>query len=344
MQLAKWSIIALIGMLCVYLVLQFGTRLLAKLPLLALAFQWILIAWTLVSFVLLVRSHAHPIVRLSGGLGLLLLVMLFSVTSFYNLRLYKRHGRYDLNQFQPFRVTTEDGVEIVGLASQAGLPRAVVLSHGVADSKDGKQFVALAELLAEQFDVYVFDYRGFGESGGGSTFGIRELQDLKAVLDLVNSRGYRKVGVVGNSMGGMVSVMEVATYRNAQAVVTAGSPASFSLMTGPRASLGRWAVSHWLGRALYEMGSQVRIASGFVPIEPVLSADDLSPIPYLIIHGTEDPLVEVSDAHRLYEAAREPKELWIYEGGGHSISDLGLQFGDEFRFRLRDWLDRQLGQ
>ena len=175
-------------------------------------------------------------------------------------------------------------MEIVGLASQAGLPRAVVLSHGVADSKDGKQFVALAELLAEQFDVYVFDYRGFGESGGGSTFGIREIQDLKAVLDLVNSRGYRKVGVVGNSMGGMVSVMEVATYRNAQAVVTAGSPASFGLMTGSRAFLAQRAINHWLGRALYEMGSQVRVAAGFVPIEPVLSADDLSPIPYLIIH------------------------------------------------------------
>ena len=69
MQLAKWSIIALIGMLCVYLVLQFGTRLLAKLPLLALAFQWILIAWTLEPSALPVLTRIAP----SGGLGLLLL-------------------------------------------------------------------------------------------------------------------------------------------------------------------------------------------------------------------------------------------------------------------------------
>ncbi|MBN1138185.1 MAG: alpha/beta fold hydrolase [Anaerolineae bacterium] len=344
MQLMKWSFVALVGLLSVYLVLQFGTRLLARLPLLAIAFQGSLIVWSLCCFAFLLRSHAHPAARLGGGLGLVLLVALFSVTSFYNVRLYRRHGHFDSNLFQPFRVTTEDGVEIAGVASRDGFPRAVVLSHGVADSKDGHQLVAMAKVLAEDFDVYLFDYRGFGESGGGSTFGAREVLDLKAVLDLVNSRGYRKVGVVGNSMGGMVSVMEVATYRNAQAVVTAGSPASFKLVTGMRASLGRWAVDYWLGRALYEMGSQVRVAAGFVPIEPFLSADDLSPIPYLVIHGTEDPLVDVSDARRLYEAAREPKELWIYEGGGHSISDLGLQFGDEFRFRLRDWLDRQLGQ
>jgi len=266
------------------------------------------------------------------------------VTSFFNLRLSNRRGHYDLQHFHPFHVTTEDGVEIAGMARLAGFPRAVVLSHGVADSMAGKQLIATAEVLATEFDVYLFDYRGYGESGGGSTFGTREILDLKAVLDLVDRQRYRKVAVIGNSMGGMVSVMEVATYRNAQAVVTAGSPASFELMTGLRASLLRRVINHWLVRALYEMGSQVRVAAGFVPIEPYQSADDLSPIPYLVIHGTEDPLVDVSSAHRLYDAAREPKELWIYQGGGHSISDLGVQYGDQFRFRLRDWLDRQLGQ
>jgi len=344
MHLLKWSAVALFGLLSAYLVLQFGTRLLARRPVLALAFQWTLIACCLLCFVLLLRSQVHPILCLSGGLGLALLVLFFSVTSFFNLRLYNRHGHYDLQQFQPFRVTTEDGVEIAGMVSRAGFPRAVVLSHGVADSKAGKQLIATAEVLAKQFDVYLFDFRGYSESGGGSTFGTREILDLKAVLDLAERQGYRKVAVIGNSMGGMVSVMEVATYRNAQAVVTAGTPASFELMTGLRTSLLRRVINHWLVRALYEMGSQVRVAAGFVPIEPYQSADELSPIPFLVIHGTKDPLVDVSSARRLYEAAHEPKELWIYEGGGHSISDLGAQFGDEFRLRLRDWLNRQLGQ
>lgn len=45
----------------------------------------------------------------------------------------------------------------------------------------------------------------------------------------------------------------------------------------------------------------------------------------LFVHGREDEVVPVGQAHRGFELAREPKDLLILEHGDHRISDLALQ-------------------
>jgi fermentation-respiration switch protein FrsA (DUF1100 family) len=46
-------------------------------------------------------------------------------------------------------------------------------------------------------------------------------------------------------------------------------------------------------------------------VRPVDVIGQISPRPLLIIHGEEDGLITVRNAHRLYEAAGEPKQLYI---------------------------------
>jgi fermentation-respiration switch protein FrsA (DUF1100 family) len=47
--------------------------------------------------------------------------------------------------------------------------------------------------------------------------------------------------------------------------------------------------------------------------------------PVLIAHGTADTVVPVEHGRRLFEAAHEPKALFIVEGGEHSdLWDRGL--------------------
>ena len=41
--------------------------------------------------------------------------------------------------------------------------------------------------------------------------------------------------------------------------------------------------------------------------------------PWLLVHGAEDETVPVAEAHRLAEAAREPVELAVVPGGGHTF-------------------------
>jgi fermentation-respiration switch protein FrsA (DUF1100 family) len=43
----------------------------------------------------------------------------------------------------------------------------------------------------------------------------------------------------------------------------------------------------------------------------------ISPLPLLILHGDRDEIVPVHHGQLLYDAALEPKQLWIVPGAGH---------------------------
>ena len=55
---------------------------------------------------------------------------------------------------------------------------------------------------------------------------------------------------------------------------------------------------------------------------PLPAMSMISPIPLLVIQGDRDSIVPPHHAQRLYDAAREPKQLWIVPGAGH-IQALG---------------------
>jgi fermentation-respiration switch protein FrsA (DUF1100 family) len=63
----------------------------------------------------------------------------------------------------------------------------------------------------------------------------------------------------------------------------------------------------------------------------------ISPIPLLIVHGDKDLYFPVDHGQRLYDAAREPKELWIEPGFGHAESGAGGPLLD----RIGQWVKQQ---
>ena len=63
---------------------------------------------------------------------------------------------------------------------------------------------------------------------------------------------------------------------------------------------------------------------------------DISPTPLVLIHGDSDSIVPVEHAEQLFEAAREPKELWIVRGADH----IGALRSEENRRRFVQLLDR----
>ena len=62
----------------------------------------------------------------------------------------------------------------------------------------------------------------------------------------------------------------------------------------------------------------------------------LSPVPLLVIHGTRDEVVPVSQGRRLFESAREPKTFFEVKTGRHGDS-LSRDQG-AFRKRMLSWL------
>ncbi|WP_344844614.1 alpha/beta hydrolase [Nonomuraea dietziae] len=53
---------------------------------------------------------------------------------------------------------------------------------------------------------------------------------------------------------------------------------------------------------------------------PHEAAGLISPTPLLVVHGDADTFFPVDHAHQVFDAAREPKELWIEPGYGHAES------------------------
>lgn len=51
------------------------------------------------------------------------------------------------------------------------------------------------------------------------------------------------------------------------------------------------------------------------------AVDELSPKALLILHGTADPTLPPACSQDIFERAREPKELVLYEGANHGIDE-----------------------
>ncbi len=62
----------------------------------------------------------------------------------------------------------------------------------------------------------------------------------------------------------------------------------------------------------------------------------LAPRPLLVVHGTDDDVVPVSDARALVDAAGGPVELRILVGAGHR-----LRHDPRAVAILLGWMDRQ---
>jgi fermentation-respiration switch protein FrsA (DUF1100 family) len=58
---------------------------------------------------------------------------------------------------------------------------------------------------------------------------------------------------------------------------------------------------------------------GFETISPIKWIDKISPRPLLLVHGDADELIPLEHAYRLYQKAKQPKELKVIPGAKHKM-------------------------
>lgn len=221
---------------------------------------------------------------------------------------------------------TADGVRIDGChrpAADGADDLAIVIAHGFTGSWRRPHQVRIAELLSRVAGVVSFDFRGHGRSGGHSTVGDREILDLDAAVRRARNLGYRKVATLGFSMGASVVIRHAGLIGGVDAVAAVSGPGRWYFRGTPRMRRLHWVVEQPVGRALSRLALRTRISSARwdpVPEQPTAAVARIAPTPLLIVHGDRDAFFPVGHAHALYDAAREPKELWIERGYGHAES------------------------
>jgi fermentation-respiration switch protein FrsA (DUF1100 family) len=135
--------------------------------------------------------------------------------------------------------------------------------------------------------------------------------------------GYRRIAAVGFSMGASVVMRYAGLVGGLDAAVSVSGPGHWYYRGTKPMRRVHFAVERRVGRAITRAWLKTRISpSGWnpVPLPPDEAAAMISPIPLLIVHGDQDLYFPPYHGQRLFDAARQPKELWIEPGFGHAES------------------------
>jgi pimeloyl-ACP methyl ester carboxylesterase len=202
--------------------------------------------------------------------------------------------------------------------------RGVILCHGFGGNKNIRDFVALAQELSLEYCVYTFDFRGHGLSPGRSTFGYREVLDLKAVVDLAREDGNRSLAALGFSMGGVVVIRYAAFYKGLDSVIAVSVPADLATCRAPGARLIRLLMGNPLGRAIAGLRYKVKVDASWKKQAPPAEVVHLvAPQPLTIIQGEDDFVFEVEQARELKRRAGNGCRLQTFSDFGHAEMGYG---------------------
>ena len=239
-------------------------------------------------------------------------------------------------------LVTEDGVPIEAVHLPGERDLAVVLAHGFTLSWQRPAIWRVASRLSRAGGVVTFDFRGHGRSGGLSTLGDREIKDLDAAVAYARELGYQRIAAVGFSMGASIVVRYAGLVGGLDAAVSVSGPGRWYYRGTRPMRRVHWAVERRAGRLVTRTWLKTRVSPARwdpVPVPPAEAAAQIAPIPFLVVHGDKDLYFPVEHAHQLYEAAQEPKELWIVPGFGHAESATDAVLVD----RIARWLRQAAG-
>jgi fermentation-respiration switch protein FrsA (DUF1100 family) len=218
-------------------------------------------------------------------------------------------------------VVTEDGVPIECVHVPGHHDLGIIVAHGFAQSWSRPWVWRIATRLNKLGGVVSFDFRGHGRSGGLSTLGDRETMDLDVAVRWARALGYRRVAAIGFSMGASIVVRYAGLVGGLDAAVSVSGPGHWYFRGTERMRRVHWAVERRTGRLVTKALLKTRVNPvrwDPVPVPPAEAAALIAPTPLLVVHGDQDSYFPVYHARQLYDAAREPKELWIVPGFGHA--------------------------
>ena len=198
---------------------------------------------------------------------------------------------------------TKDGLNIAAWFIPKQDTSAIILIHGYPVEK--ADMLPLAKSLSPNFSLLLFDMRYFGKSEGRlSTLGKGEKLDLEAALDLLESRGYKKIGAFGFSLGGATALMKSDDPRIA--AVAAYAPFSNLRQLGHESYANLWVLKYPLVE-LISFWTKIFLDYDIDVESPELAAKKLTK-PVLIIHDKMDDQISFLHAMRLEKAlAQNPK-------------------------------------
>lgn len=281
--------------------------------------------------------------RIAGGLvlGLAIVVLFCSMTGCVSRMFYypdrEVHGSpADAGlAFEEVRFASRDGTALTGwfVPAKGAATGTVVHLHGNAMNMTA-HFSFVDWLPARGFNVFAFDYRGYGASAGTpDRKGVYE--DSLAALEHVRTRpdvDRTRIVVLGQSLGA------------ANALAVLGREGTH----GVRAVVADSAFFSYRSIVKDKIGAMPGLAALRGPLSLAVIGDDhspgpavgrIAPVPLLFLHGEADRVIPCSHSKRLYDAAGEPKTLWLIPRADHTEAITDRRWQDRIAAFLLAALD-----
>ncbi len=163
----------------------------------------------------------------------------------------------------------------------------------------------VVRLYGTGLNVFIFDYRGYGDSTGGPPREKFVYEDAeRAWRYLVGERKIPPgdIAIYGHSLGGAIAIDLASKHPEAGALVT---ESTFT-------SVARACEGHFYSY----LPIRLILTERFDSISKIMSIH----LPKLILHGQADAMMPPRMAQQLYDAAPDPKQLALIAGGGHENS------------------------
>jgi hypothetical protein len=236
------------------------------------------------------------------------------------------------------RFTASDGVPLVGWfvpASTAGAPT-VIHFHGNAQNLTAhRSFVTW--LTPRGYHLFLFDYRGYGRSGGRPTPRGLERDGAAAIACAVAQPEVdpTRVFLLGQSLGGTVALAGLAGLSNPppiRAILLDSTFSSYRAIVDDK--IREMPVVSGLHRPLSGW-----LAPGGTSAEDLLQRISTG-IPIAFLHGEADSVIPAAHSRHLHDVAPQTnKTLWIAPGLDHTEAILYEAWQDRVDAFFRATLD-----